>query len=205
MDPALAAGEEDIYWNDMLVLAMPWKREHERHPDHLPYYLGDSLLSTRTNDRGEYELIGMEPGLYKLRFSPYKGYDATDRESTLGAWPQPLFLELNEPGLVDAGTWIAKRARPCDVVGSVKLPDGGSVSGVVLEVTYPKDIGADRSFSKMVPLKSDGTFSCFVLTSTDATPATAKLKRLGAPDWEVTEEFTVTPYEIVALELELSN
>ena len=198
IDLALTENEEEILWSDLRVLALPAKMAIDAEDGHHDYKLNDWVARAFSDETGTFRLTGLAPGRYKLRFAPLTGYDPHSEHSKLGAFSAPMYIELREEGEYAIGDTLLPRARRCEVVGNIvpaksdgEIPDPNFLE---MRVRYPQHYEDERSHTKQVSIEPDGSFSFWVYTSPDSTPATVQVRPRGHTEWVVTQEVEVTPY-----------
>ena len=200
MDPALVPGEDDVFWNDLQVLARAYDEGAEASPGRFGIAHAMTIGFSRTDINGVFQISGLHQGTYQLSFAPWDtGYDPYKRDGLLAHHPEQLVVNLDRPGVVDIGETLAARTRLCDVAGRI-VSDLEFPSVLEMQVTYPEIYG-HKIFSKKVRVGLDGSFAFWVYASPNATPAIVRVRRSSSPKWEVVEEVEVPPYSHQVLEL----
>lgn len=201
VDPPSAAGESELRWENVLVIVMPWNSGGSLNGEVAPYNLGDRVAQTRTDEQGAYSFEGLEPGSYKLHFSPYDGFTPSDVDCRFGAWAPSLVVEVDAGEFVDAGAWWIPRARPCEVIGSVTDESGAPLSSAKVEVKYSVDVDGDRTYTKSVFPDASGTFSIDIHTNPSGMPAIVRVRDGRSRETTVERSFQPVPNGTVSLDL----
>lgn len=188
-DPGLLPGEEDVTWEGLQVLLLPWVRERELEAGILGMKLNDAISSTRSNADGRFRFQGVPAGTYKLSFSPHEGYLPHSKDSILGRWPKGRVVDVLEGEAADLGDCLVPRARPTSVTGTVHLEGVGPHAAVVGEVEYNRQTGAESGVRVSVGVDAEGKFKFFVHPSTEGLPEILRLRLSTDREWRLVHEF----------------